>query len=37
MPFGQVRDIQAYYEIVGEGPRLVLLNGTGADLRRKQP
>ena len=37
MPFGQVRDIQIYYEIVGNGPRLLLLNGTGADLRRKQP
>lgn len=37
MPLGQVRDIQVYYEIVGSGPRLLLLNGTGADLRRKQP
>lgn len=37
MPFGQVRDIQVYYEIVGAGPRLLLINGTGADLRRKQP
>ena len=37
MPFAQVRDIQLYYEIVGEGPRLLLINGTGADLRRKQP
>lgn len=37
MPFGQVRDIQLYYEIVGEGPRLLFINGTGADLRRRQP
>ena len=37
MPFGQVRDIQMYYEIVGAGPRLLFINGTNADLRRKQP
>lgn len=37
MPFGQVRDIQLYYEIVGSGPRLLFINGTAADLRRKQP
>ena len=37
MPFGQVRDIQLYYEIVGTGPRLLFINGTAADLRRKQP
>ena len=37
MPFGQVRDIQLYYEIVGSGPRLLFINGTNADLRRKQP
>ncbi len=37
MPFGQVRDISLYYEIVGAGPRLLFINGTGADLRRKQP
>ena len=37
MPFCQVRDIQLYYEIVGEGPRLLFINGTAADLRRKQP
>ncbi len=37
MPFAQVRDIQLYYEIVGSGPRLLFINGTGADLRRKQP
>lgn len=37
MPLGQVRDIQVYYEIVGAGPRLLFINGTNADLRRKQP
>ena len=37
MPFGQVRDIQVYYEIVGAGPPLLFINGTNADLRRKQP
>jgi 3-oxoadipate enol-lactonase len=37
MPFGQVRDIALYYEIVGTGPRLLFINGTGADLRRRQP
>lgn len=37
MPFGQVRDINLYYEIVGTGPRLLFINGTAADLRRKQP
>ena len=37
MPFGQVRDIDLYYEVVGSGPRLLFINGTGADLRRRQP
>lgn len=37
MPFGQVRDIEIYYEIVGSGPRLLFINGTNADLRRRQP
>ena len=37
MPFGQVRDIKVYYEVVGTGPRLIFINGTNADLRRKQP
>ena len=37
MPFGQVRDIRIYHEIVGSGPRLLFINGTNADLRRKQP
>lgn len=37
MPFGQVRDIQIFYEVVGSGPRLLFINGTNADLRRQQP
>lgn len=37
MPFADVRDISLYYEIVGAGPRLLFINGTGADLRRRQP
>lgn len=35
MPFIDVRDIQMYYEIHGKGQRLLFLNGTGGDLRRK--
>ena len=37
MPFGQVRDINLFYELVGAGPRLLFINGTAADLRRRQP
>jgi 3-oxoadipate enol-lactonase len=37
MPLGQVRDIKIYYEIVGSGPPLIFINGTNADLRRRQP
>ena len=37
MPFGQVRDIKIYYEIAGSGPQLLFMNGTNADLRRRQP
>ncbi|UAJ12582.1 alpha/beta fold hydrolase [Glacieibacterium megasporae] len=37
MPFAQVRDLKLYYEIVGAGPRLLFINGTGADLRQRQP
>ncbi len=33
MPVARVRDIDIYFEIHGSGPRLVLINGTGADLR----
>jgi 3-oxoadipate enol-lactonase len=35
MPFIKVRDIRMYYEIHGTGPRLLFINGTGGDLRRK--
>lgn len=35
MPFTQIRDIDVYYEIAGQGPRLLCISGTGADLRNK--
>ena len=35
MPFVAVRDINVYYELAGVGPRLLYINGTGGDLRRK--
>lgn len=34
MPFASVRDIEVYYELHGTGPRVVLISGTGADLRQ---
>jgi 3-oxoadipate enol-lactonase len=34
MPFVSVRDIRMYYEIRGDGPRLLFISGTGGDLRR---
>lgn len=34
MPFISVRDIRMYYEIRGNGPRLLFISGTGGDLRR---
>jgi 3-oxoadipate enol-lactonase len=34
MPFVPVRDIRMYYEIRGNGPRLLFVSGTGGDLRR---
>ena len=37
MPFGRVRDLELYYEVAGAGPRLLFINGTNADLRRRQP
>ncbi len=33
MPYIQAGDIQIYYENAGAGPRLLFINGTGADLR----
>ena len=35
MPFASVRDIEIYYEIHGQGPRLFYIGGTGGDLRQK--
>ena len=35
MPFASVRDIRMYYEIRGQGPHLLFIGGTGADLRRR--
>ncbi len=35
MPFTRVRDIDIYYECAGTGPKLLYINGTGGDLRRK--
>lgn len=35
MPFVMVRDIRLYYERAGSGPKLLYINGTGGDLRRK--
>jgi 3-oxoadipate enol-lactonase len=34
MPFIAVRDLKMYYEIGGKGPRLLVISGTGGDLRR---
>jgi len=34
MPFITVRDLRMYYEVRGKGPRLLLISGTGGDLRR---
>ncbi|MCP4751905.1 MAG: alpha/beta hydrolase [Proteobacteria bacterium] len=35
MPFATVRDIDIYYEIHGQGPRLLFISGSGGDLRNK--
>jgi 3-oxoadipate enol-lactonase len=34
MPFINVRDLKMYYEIRGKGPSLLVISGTGGDLRR---
>lgn len=34
MPFTTVRDLRMYYEIRGNGPRVLFISGTGGDLRR---
>jgi len=35
MPFCQTQDISLYYEVRGNGPRLLYISGTGGDLRRE--
>lgn len=35
MPYVGVRDLEIYYELSGEGPRLLFIGGTGGDLRQK--
>jgi 3-oxoadipate enol-lactonase len=35
MPFTEVRGIRIYHEIHGSGPRLLMITGTGRDLRHK--
>lgn len=37
MPLATVRDIEMYYEIHGDGPPLLMISGTGNDLRVSQP
>ena len=36
MPFINVNGIQLYYEIDGEGPPLLIISGTGADLAKPE-
>jgi 3-oxoadipate enol-lactonase len=35
MPFTQTNDLKIYFEQAGSGPDLLILNGTGSDLRKK--
>ncbi|MCG8592479.1 MAG: alpha/beta hydrolase [Proteobacteria bacterium] len=35
MPFVRLRDLRCYYERKGEGPRVLVLSGTGGDLRKR--
>jgi hypothetical protein len=37
MPFVSVRDIHMYYELRGNGPRLLFISGTGGDLPGEWP
>ena len=37
MPFITVNGIQLYYEIKGDGSPLLIISGTGADLRNPRP
>lgn len=34
MPFARIRDLDIYYEQAGEGPDMLVISGTGGDLRR---
>ena len=34
MPFASIRDLDMYYEQAGEGPDVLVISGTGGDLRR---
>ena len=36
MPFINVHDLKMYYDIRGTGPRLLVISGTGGDLRRSR-
>src|SRR5215471_13601361 len=35
MPFVRVGDLRMYYELGGNGPRVLFINGTGGDLRAR--
>jgi 3-oxoadipate enol-lactonase len=35
MPFADLPGVRTYFEIGGSGPRLVVINGTGSDLRNR--
>ncbi len=37
MPFAAIRDLAFYYELHGDGPPLLMISGTGNDLRVTQP
>ena len=34
MPLVRVRDLEVYYEPHGQGPRVLMISGTGGDLRQ---
>ena len=35
MPYASVGELEVYYELVGEGPRVLFISGTGGDLRHR--
>ncbi len=35
MPFADLADVRAYYELGGSGPPLLVVSGTGSDLRQQ--